>query len=262
MQVSSLNQFGGFDFAFFDLKHKSEELDDSMIKMLEEIEIRVIKCIKSRKNLESEVTRILPELFSFRMEALEWLSTSDISISDVPDEIYPEIESFADNPKLKTIGFHISNALAYNRKLIEYFTESGAINQDSISNIAEQNLDFQTFLMVLKFLPNQIRKIVEGLFLSSLQIEFLAIAAFMINNEEITCTSNKFLQINEMAKNVSQGYIVFANGLIAMAKSEQFFEEKTEWKNIGLQGLSNAYGDDEPDYDDLTFFEPNPDYQS
>ena len=43
-------------------------------------------------------------------------------------------------------------------------------------------------------------------------------------------------------------------------------EEKTEdaeledWMRIGVQQISDAYGDDEPDISQITLKEPNPDY--
>ncbi len=38
-------------------------------------------------------------------------------------------------------------------------------------------------------------------------------------------------------------------------------EERREWGILSKQGLSHAYGDDEPDYSDADIKEPNPDYK-
>jgi len=36
--------------------------------------------------------------------------------------------------------------------------------------------------------------------------------------------------------------------------------EKEEWVHLGMQGLSMAYGSDEPDYANVQVKEPNPEY--
>lgn len=37
--------------------------------------------------------------------------------------------------------------------------------------------------------------------------------------------------------------------------------EREEWQDLSLQGLSAAYGDDEPDYPTSLIKEPNPSYE-
>lgn len=37
---------------------------------------------------------------------------------------------------------------------------------------------------------------------------------------------------------------------------------KDDWPTLALQGLSNAYGDEEPEYPTSLIKEPNPDYES
>ena len=52
----------------------------------------------------------------------------------------------------------------------------------------------------------------------------------------------------------------YVNHLITMAQTEMFLEEKSEWDTLSIKAFASAYSDEEPDYENITLREPNPEY--
>lgn len=263
MHSAGIGQFGTFDFVFLDIKQNEEKLNKSFQKELRKIEKLTKRVLTSRKKVDTELQQIFPQLFSLRFAAIELLADQEIELNSALDEIYPSIEELGENPKLKKIGFHLSQALSQQRKLIRFFTENGAITKDSIEETSQGgNLSYESFLMALQLMPPQISRLISGLTKSSLQIEFVSMAAIMIQSEEISCSDAKIIQLTNLAAKTAMDYTAFVNVLFAMISNEMFFDEKTEWSNSFGNSLSRAYSDDEPDYSRVIFKEPNPDYQA
>jgi hypothetical protein len=261
MQAAGIGQLGGLDFVFVDLKQNVDKLDKAIQKDLNRIEKLIIRTITSRKKLNTEVHAIFPELFNLRLKGLEWLANEKIDLNDALDEVYPSIEMLAENPRLKMVGYHICQALIYNRKLVDFFSEKGVIHKDSLDEFNAAQLDYASFFMALQLIPSQIRRLIVGLVNSSLMIEFLSISSVMINSSEVSCSPTKLIQLNDLAKTTALDYMNHVNALLSMAQAELFYEERNDWGSVGLNSFSKAYGDNEPDYDGMVG-EPNPDYSA
>ncbi len=260
MQTASLGQYGNLDFVFLDLKQKSATLDKETSKDLKKLEKLIIKSFSSRKKLDTELDLIYPQLFSLRLKGLEYLSEEKQDINKALDEVYPAIEVLGKNPRLKKTGYHIAQALSYNRKLVNFFEDTGLVNEKTISSIVESDIDYSSYLVALKLMPTNISKLFMGLMNASLQIEFISIASIMLNNKEFTCSDLKIAQLTSLASNTSIAYMGYVNHLITMAQAELFIDEKNEWNSVSLKAYANAYSDNEPDYDNIVLREPNPEY--
>lgn len=260
MQTASLGQYGNLDFVFLDLKQKSSSLDKETLKDLKKLEKLIAKAFSSRKKLDAELNLIYPQLFSIRIKALEYLSAEKLDINTALDEVYPAIEVLGKNPRLKKTGYHIAQALTYNRKLVNFFEDAGIINEKAISSFTETQLDYSSCIVALKLMPAQISRLFIGLINTSLQIEFISIAATMINDKELNCSDVKIAQLTNLAYNTSIEYMGYVNHLITMGQAELFMNEKNEWSAGSIKTYVNAYSDNEPDYDNVVLREPNPEY--
>jgi hypothetical protein len=260
MRAASIGQYGNLDFVFLDLKHHTGVLDKQITNDLKQLEKLIRSTLTSRKKLETELHLIFPRLFDLRIKAMEWLSENQTNVNQVLDEVYPSIEVLGQNPRLKKTGFSISQALLYNRKLVSFFSESGVINENTFQSVSTSNFDYSSFIVALQLMPPQINRLIGGLMNASLQIEFISIAAIMIHNEEATCSDVKIAQLTSLASTASSQYMGYVNHLITMGKTELFTNDKEDWNTISTKLYANAYGDDEPDYDNYVLREPNPDY--
>ncbi len=260
MKTASLGQFGNLDFAFLNLKQHSSELDKEISKELKNLEKLIKNALSSRKKPEAELELLLPKLFEFRLKALQWMADEGESIDNVLDSVYTSIEELGTNSKLKKIGYHISHSLIYNRQLVAFFSESGALNEKTINSLALSKLTYTSYLVSLQLIPGQIRSLMIGLLTTSLYIEFLSITSVMINMKEVTCSDFKINQLTSLASETSIKYMGYVSHLLHMAKAEMFFEERNEWTNFSSQQLNNAYSEDEPDIENLKVKEPNPEY--
>lgn len=260
MQAATLGQYGNLDFVFLDLKQHSNSLDKDILKDLKKLEKLIINALSSRKKLDSELHLISPQLFSLRIKAIEWLTNEKQDINSVLDEVYPSIEKLGENSRLKKVGYHISQALTYNRKLVAFFSDAGVLNEKNMQSVSTANFDYSSFVVALQFMPPQISKLLMGIMNTSLNIEFISIAAIMISNNEIKCSDLKISQLTTLASNTAIEYMGYVNHLSTMAQTELFLEEKSDWNTLSIKAFSSAYSDDEPDYESVTLREPNPDY--
>lgn len=260
MQSASIGQFGNLDFVFLDLKQHSSSLDSQMLKDFKKIEKLIKNTLLSRKKIETDLLLVSPQLFSFRIKALDWLTEEKLNLDTVLDEVYPSIENLGQNPRLKKIAYHLAQALTDNRKLVSFFSETGALTENNFKSVSESNIDYETFIVALQFMPPRISRTFLGIMNASLQIEFVSIAAVMINNDEAKCSDFKISQLLSLASKASLEYMGYVNHLLTMAQTEMFMEEKADFNHLSLKAFANAYGNDEPDYESITLREPNPDY--
>lgn len=260
MQAATLGQYGNLDFVFLDLKQHSNSLDKEILKDLKKLERLITNALTSRKKLDSELHLISPQLFSLRMKALEWLTKEKQDINSILDEVYPSIEKLGENPRLKKVGYHIAQSLSYNRKLVSFFSDAGVLDEKNLQSISASNFDYSSFVIALQFMPPQISRLLMGIMNASLQIEFISIAAIMVNNNEIKCSDLKVLQLTALASNTAIEYMGYVNHLLTMAQTEMFLEEKSEWNTLSTKAFASAYSDEEPDYENITLREPNLEY--
>jgi len=260
MRAATLGQYGNLDFVFLDLKQHSSSLDKEILKELKKIERLINNALTSRKRLDSELHLISPQLFSLRIKALEWLTKEKQEINSVLDDVYPSLEKLMENPRLKKVGYHIAQSLVYNRKLVSFFSDAGVLTERNMEAVSATKFDYSSFLVALQFMPPQIGKLLMGIMKTSLQIEFISIAAIMVNNKEIKCSDLKISKLSALASNTSLEYMGYVNHLLTMAQTEMFLEEKREWNTLSIKSYTSAYSDNEPDYEDITLREPNPEY--
>ena len=123
-----------------------------------------------------------------------------------------------------------------------------------------KDLTIKSYIVVLHYMPSQIRRLTLELMSASLFIEFLSIAAILLYENEIQAKGARILQLTQFSKEITAKYIASTDVLLKMAEIENFSSEREEWAHFGLLNMSSAYSDDEPDISKLTLREPNPDY--
>ncbi len=260
MQAATLGLYGNLDFVFLDLKQHSSSLDKEIFKDFKKLERLINNALTSRKKLDTDLHLISPQLFSLRIKAIDWLSKEKQDINFVLDEVYPSIEKIGENRRLKKVGYHIAQSLTYNRKLVSFFSDAGVLSEKSMESVSAANFAYSSFVIALQFMPPQISRLLMGIMNASLKIEFISIAAIMVNNEEIKCSDLKVLQLTALASDTSIEYMGYVNHLLTMAQTEMFLEEKSEWNTLSAKAFASAYSDEEPDYESITLREPNPEY--
>ena len=153
------------------------------------------------KTIKTSLDKLIPQIFNFRIKALKWLcGESSIDLQTMIDVAYPQIEELKNNKKLALLAENILFALRCNQKVVRAIYSSGDFTAD---NIAEHfstapAITYEQFLGTLAFsIPDEyaVQKLTDWVN-ASLYIEFIALAATIIHEENIKVTDRA---INEMA---------------------------------------------------------------
>jgi hypothetical protein len=258
MQAAALGQFSDIGFVFIELKQNYAQLDQELQKEVDRLEKVIQRVCRSRKPPEEEIEELFPVIFSLRVKAIQWMVGREEDLDKVLDDALPEIEVLETNPKLRKIGRNISDSLASNKELMVFLKRSGQLNTDRMRSVGE--LDYAAFVVAVQYMPTQFRRIISRLSHASLSIEFLSIAAVLLNEKKVEANGPKLMQLSELSYKLSEEYQGLVGTLISFGKKELLTEERNDWMAFGLSGLADAYGDNEPDYSKVEVKEPNPEY--
>jgi hypothetical protein len=162
------------------------------------------------------------------------------------------------DPKLRKIAGSISDALACNTELMALLKKSGQLDNDRMRSVGE--LDYAGFIVAVQYMPAPIKRIMNRLSHTSLSIEFLSIAAVLLHEGTVQAKGPKLVQLGNLAQKLSTEYQGLIRTLISFGQQELLSEEHNAWMTFGMQGLANAYGENEPDYTNVLVKEPNPEY--
>lgn len=259
MKAAALSQFNEGGFILFELKQNYSGLDIELRNNMDKLEKSIKRVFISRKKIEKEAETLFPLLFNIRMQGLSFFGESDKTISEIQDGLLPEIEKLSEVKSLNKLSYNIADSLSHNRKLTDFFKKSGHINKEQLKTVSELNYEsFGTFVILM---PPPIRKTVLQMTKASLFIEFFSIAALMIKDGALKISGAKMLELNKFSEEINHEYMGLIHGLINMGEKELFTKEHDEWAAFSMQNLSGAYGDDEPDYNNMAVKEPNPEYK-
>lgn len=259
MQVISLGEFSDISFAFIDLKKNYSTLDKELKREFDWLVKSVQRVCTSPKKAETEIEQLFPKLFQLRVKALGWMAEKKNNVTSVFDEVFPLIKNLGEDSKIKKIAFNISNALSNNKKLVEFLESKGEkLTHEKIKSI--NNLDYTTYLVLLQYMPSQLRRIVSELLQTSLYIEFFSLSAILIHEKTVQAGGQKILELTNLSSKITESYIAHIHVLINIGQQEMFTQEHDDWMKISTAGFANAYSEDEPDISHLILKEPNPEY--
>lgn len=260
MKTAALGQFGDTSLVFIELEKNYDSFDKELQKEIEWLEKAVKRVCNSSGDIEKEVEKLFPNLFALRVKGLSEIEKEGKSISDIQDEILPVLDEISDNQKLRKLSHNVVQSFGLNRKLTQFLKQSGQLTSANIKAAGE--VDYKMFVVFSNYMPSQLKKMVLGLTRASLFIEFLAVVAYLINENEVSVTGKKLEQLNKLSSKTHSEFMGYVELLIAMGEKELLEKEKGEWASSALVSLAKMYDDDEPDYSDVELKEPNPKYNS
>ncbi|HYV94741.1 MAG TPA: hypothetical protein VE978_23405 [Chitinophagales bacterium] len=127
-------------------------------------------------------------------------------------------------------------------EVVNFFKENDMSEGDTLKiSTDEENLAFSAILFIIAlaivfyFTKEKVKRIVDG--------------------EKMLDDLFNGKSAEEMEKQIEEEYGV----KIEIEHREN--DERKDWGMLSMQGLSHAYGDDEPDYSDVPLIETNPDYK-
>jgi hypothetical protein len=179
------------------MSHLESPMKKETAKFLAEIRAILTAGKKAKPNLDA----MLPNIFNYRFKAIKWLvEDGEFNFANIIDEVYPQLEEFKENPKLEILVENILFALRCNKRVVDSVISASGSNEGELemSIAAFPEINYEQFItsIALGIPDDAIAQKLVDLTNSSLYIEFITVAAYMIHSEHLK-VSDKF--INELA---------------------------------------------------------------
>lgn len=209
------------------------------------------------KKIKSTVNDLLGSIFNLRVKAIVWLlEENELNLSDLFDEVIPQIDELKNDPKLEVLAENILFALRCNQRVIDALTKNEVLSAERISNEVSKlvPINYQQFVasIALGVPDNDVAQKIIDWANSSLYIEFVTVAASIIHQEKLK-VSNKV--INELAfivADAAQEYSAIAmevgllkqhsvKNLSQSSFDEDFVKEQKNLSDLGLIDFANQF---------------------
>jgi len=204
-----------YDVICLQMRSYLPHLDDPIKRETMAFLNRVKTALQSEQSIKTTLDSFIPHIFNFRIKALKWLGEeSDIDLHKIIDDAYPVIEQLGSNAQLTLLAENILFAMRCNRRVVNAVYSSGSINVSDVTKYFSKApaISYEQFLGTLAFsIPDEytVQRLADWVN-ASLYIEFIVVAAIIINEDNIAVSD---AAVNEMAfliANASQEYVAVA----------------------------------------------------
>ena len=175
--------------------------DEELSKIVSAIETVVKQFIDSKQPIELFFNQNIDAIFSFRMSSLKWLISNKITINDFDSLLEEELTYFKSDPKFLVLYQNVLFAIRTNIRSINSLLNPSkdlhskeGLDFSKIEEFAETS--FKQFIGSLGQVPDFIAAPLLDWVISSLQIEFGIISAFVIHKERL---SIDVVKVNELS---------------------------------------------------------------
>jgi hypothetical protein len=190
-----------YDVICLQMSNQMSHLESPMKKETAKLLAEIRAILIAGKKVKPSLDLMLPNIFNYRFKAIKWLiEEGELNFANIIDEVYPQLEELKENPKLEILVENILFALRCNKRVVDSVISVSGSNEGelemSISAFPEINYEQFITSIALGIPDDAIAQKLVDLTNSSLYIEFISVAAYMIHSEHLKI-SDKF--INELA---------------------------------------------------------------
>ena len=214
------------------LPHLESSMKKELSKLLDEIK----HGLATNKKVKPLLDKMLPRVFNFRVKAIKWLvEEGELDLSNIMDEIYPQLEDLRSNSKLEILVENILFALRCNKRVVKALIGSGEFSEERFATNAIElpAITYGQFLATLAFsVPDDeaAQKMVDWIN-ASLYIEFIILSAVIINDEKLKVSEKVIKELSFLIANAAQEYSAIATelGLLKLHSESQIsFSEQVD----------------------------------
>ncbi|WP_315821966.1 hypothetical protein [Paraflavitalea speifideaquila] len=174
--------------------------------------------------LKRTVEKKLGEIFELRLDILRWMSSESIDYQEMlRSEVLPILINMNKVSRFNTIANHIGYALSTMELVIESINRSnkgeGDLSQLSVQSIPE--LTFKQFIDATNMFPHtEQSRSFQDWCISSLYIEYLTLAAYIMYEEELIVPEANLMQVASLLGEATRAYASLA-ALLGFTQTEQ-----------------------------------------
>ncbi len=222
-----------YDLICYQLRNNLySHIDNPLQKEIDELSKEIISILLLNEKIESLSIGILSKIFNLRIKAIKWLSQGDnFNYLEMLSEDYGRIEENADNKEMQILNENILFALRCNKRVVNnLFGETGQmeIHYAELARLPEIN--YQHFLSSLAFaIDNSTAQKIADWNNSSLQIEFVILAADIIRNEKLKISDKAINELSFLIADAAQEYsaIAMESGILKNKTARRFFSSQS-----------------------------------
>ena len=221
-----------FDVVCFELRNHYPQLDNPLKKDVNKLLTQVKEIVTSGKKIKPSVDNLLKDIFNLRIKAIKWLlEDGGRGLLEMLDEVYPQIEKLKENPKLEILAENILFALRCNRKVVDAVIGGGEFSKENLKVGIQQlpAITYEQFISAIALgVPDDAvaQKIVDWTN-SSLNIEFVTVAAAMISDEKLKVSDKTINELSFIIADAAQEYSALATelGILKFRSTKQSFSQ-------------------------------------
>lgn len=247
-----------YDIICLQMRAFLPDLQSPMKKELGKLLSEIKHHLETNKKVKPLLDSLLPRVFNFRIKAIKWLAEAgELDLSKIMDEIYPQLEELKQNAKLEILAENILFSLRCNRRVVKALTASGVLSEkrSAINAIELPEITYEQFLATLAFsIPDDeaAQKMADWIN-ASLYIEFIILAAVIINEEKLKVTEKVINELSFLIANAAQEYsaIAIELGLLKPRSASQtsfydqveksFVKEQKDLADLGINDFAENF---------------------
>jgi hypothetical protein len=226
--------------------------DDPLRKELDKLLTDIEYGITTGEDIKPLVDNTISKIFNIRIKGIKWLfEQQKIDFNSMYDDIYLQFEELRSDSRLEILAENLLFAIRTNKRVIDALISTGDFSQATIEQHAPSLpvLTYNQFITAIAMGiadDNITQKIIEWTN-SSLYIEFVAVAAFIIKDEKLKVSKRIINQLAFLVANAAQDYSAIATeiGIIKLRSSKQstfqftfdndFIDEQKKFADLDLE---------------------------
>lgn len=223
MTLASANNY---DFTFFHLKvvagHQSHPLQGKFDRFLVELRNNLIHPYATP--LKRTVEKKLSEIFELRLDILRWMASENVDFREMlRDEVVPILINMNKVSRFNTIASHIVHALTTMELVMDNINRSteGVTDLSHLSVQSIPELTFKQFMDATNMFPQKEQaRSIQDWCISSLYIEYLTLAAYVMYDEQLIVPETNLMQVTSLLGEATRAYASLAE-LLGLTQTEQ-----------------------------------------
>lgn len=192
--------------------------DDPLRKDLDKLLSDIKQGITSSENIKLVVDNSIARVFNLRIKGIKWLfEQQKFDLFSMYNDVYLQFEELKMDIRLEVLAENLLFAIRTNKRVIDALIISGDFSQSSFEQFAP-NLPVLTYNQFVTAIALGIaddiitQKIIDWTN-SSLYIEYIAVAAFIIKDEKLNVSRKTINQLAFLVANAAQDYSAIATEL-------------------------------------------------
>jgi hypothetical protein len=203
------------DILCLQLRNNYTLIDNPLRRELDGLLLDIRQAVSTSVDLKKDIDKSLSSVFNLRIKGIKWLlENKEFDLHSMFEDTYLQFEELKLNSKLEVLAENLLFAIRTNKRVVDALIGSGEFSQSSFDQFAP-NLPILTYnqfvtAIALGIVDDAITQKIIDWTNASLYIEYIAITAFIIKDEELKVTRKTINQLSYLVANASQDYSAIA----------------------------------------------------